>query len=89
MSTNTVRNGSSVVLNYKVSLPYRRLWNYTVLAYDCKEHTLLETNELSNTFFKFYVRYYVQMIAIDDDHFQAPMTFRTSQSLPLNMVKSE
>ena len=59
MSTITVRNGSSVVL--KVSLPYRRLWNYTVLAYDCEEHSLLETNELSNTFL--YTRY-VQMIAI-------------------------
>ena len=48
MPTITVRNGSSVVLT--VSLPYRRLWNYTVLAYDCEEHPLLETNEQSNTF---------------------------------------
>ena len=42
-----VRNDTSVSLT--VSLPYRRLWNYTVLAYDCEEHPLLETNELSNS----------------------------------------
>ena len=84
MSTIAVKNGSSVVLT--ASLPYGRLWNYTVLAYDCEEHPLLEINELSKSFL--YTRY-LQISAIDNDHFQALMIFRTSQSLPLNLVKSE
>ena len=46
ISTIAVKNGSSVVLT--VSLPYRKLWTYTVLAHGCEEHPLLETNELSN-----------------------------------------
>ena len=33
---------------YEVTLPYRRLWNYTLLAYGCKEHPITETTELSN-----------------------------------------
>ena len=45
MPTYVVRNGISVML--KVSLPYRRLWNYIVLAHGCEEHPLLEINELS------------------------------------------
>ena len=40
-----VRNGISIMLT--ASLPYRRIWNYTVLAQGCEEHPLLETNELS------------------------------------------
>ena len=28
-------------------IPRRRLWNYTMLAYDCGQHPLLDTSELS------------------------------------------
>ena len=35
----------SVVLEV-VSLPFRRLWNYTVFAQSCEEHPLTETMEL-------------------------------------------
>ena len=47
-STVATRNGSSVIL--QVSLPYRMLWNYTVLAYDCEEHPLSTNNELSTKY---------------------------------------
>ena len=33
---------------YKIALPYQRLWNYTLLAYGCKQHPITETTELSN-----------------------------------------
>ena len=33
---------------YEVILPYRRLWNYTLLAHGCEEHAITETTELSN-----------------------------------------
>ena len=33
---------------YEVTLPYRRLWNYTLLAHGCEEHAITETTELSN-----------------------------------------
>ena len=33
---------------YEVMLPFRRLWNYTLLAYGSEEHLLTETTELSN-----------------------------------------
>ena len=39
----TVTNGMVIL---KVSLPYRRLWNYTVLVYDCEDYPLMEEKEL-------------------------------------------
>ena len=33
---------------YEVMLPFRRLWNFTLLAYGCEEHPVTETTELSN-----------------------------------------
>ena len=33
---------------FRVSLPFRRLWNYTVLARGCTEHPLTNSTLLSN-----------------------------------------
>ena len=45
MNTTAVKNGTSLML--KVSLPYRRLWNCTVLAHECEEHVVVNATELS------------------------------------------
>ena len=41
-----IRNQSSVI--FEVTLPYRRLWRYTVLAHGCDQHPVTTTTNLSN-----------------------------------------
>ena len=43
-----MRNISLVM--FQVLLPFRRLWNYTVLAYGCDEHPLTNSTLLSNNY---------------------------------------
>ena len=45
MPTTAVKGETSLLL--KVSLPYRRLWNCTVLAHACEEHVVVNATELS------------------------------------------
>ena len=47
MPTVIMKSGRSIVLELAQSLPYRRLWNYTILAYGCEEHPITDTTELS------------------------------------------
>ena len=42
-----LRDGGLVTLEIHLFLPFRRLWNYTVLAYGCEEHPITETTQLS------------------------------------------
>ena len=44
--TIVMRNASSIIL--QVSLLYRRLWTYTVLAHGCNEHMVMGDTHLSN-----------------------------------------
>lgn len=43
---------------FQVSLPLRRLWNYTVQAYGCNEHPLMETTLLSNRIMYMYTIFF-------------------------------
>ena len=40
-----IENESSLL--FQVSLPSRRLWNYTVLAHGCDKHPVMDTTFLS------------------------------------------
>ena len=42
-----LRDGGSVTLETHLFLSFRRLWNYTILAYGCEEHPIIETTQLS------------------------------------------
>ena len=50
MNTTAIQTDSLLML--KVSLPYRRLWNGTVLTHECEEHVVMNTTELSKKFFQ-------------------------------------
>ena len=43
---SNVENMTLVV--FQVPLPFRRLWNYTMLANGCDEHPLMNSTPLSN-----------------------------------------
>ena len=45
--TIAIRNERSILLEVMKKLSFRRLWNYTVLAYGCDEHPVTKTMELS------------------------------------------
>ena len=40
--------GNMTFIVFRVPLPFRRLWNYTVLAHGCDEHPLTNSTLLSN-----------------------------------------
>ena len=40
--------GNMTFVVFRVPLPFRRLWNYTVLAHGCDEHPLTNSTLLSN-----------------------------------------
>ena len=65
-------------------IPTKTLWNALLLAYGCQSDTVVKGVELSE--FIIAIQSCLYMLKIG---FQAPMIFRTSQSLPLNLVKSE
>ena len=44
-----MRVGGLITLEAHLFLPFRRLWNYTVLAYGCEGHPIMETAQLSTT----------------------------------------
>ena len=44
--SNLTMYESSMII--QVLLPYRRLWNCTILAYGCKEHPIIEAIQISN-----------------------------------------
>ena len=39
------------ILVFQVALPYRRLWNYTVLAHGCDQHPVMSASSISNNYY--------------------------------------
>ena len=81
MATTVSKNENSVVM-LEVLLPLRRLLNYTVLAYGCDEHPVMEATELSNVS-NVPVMHHNNIITLCS---QAPMTFRICPSILLILV---
>ena len=80
------RSGEMVNMSVDGEIPTKTLWNASLLAYGCQSDTVVKVVELSEfdrvltIKLKLTKRFHI---------FQALMIFRTSQSLPLNLVKSE
>ena len=85
------RSGEMVNMSVDGEIPTKTLWNASLLAYGCQLDTVLKGVELS----EFGSRVLIMRIKLISQPnvfiyiFQALMIFRTSQSLPLNLVKSE
>ena len=48
--TNMVVKNTGVAM-FQVPLPFRRLWNYILLAHGCDQHPLTKTAPLSNNYY--------------------------------------
>ena len=79
------RCGEMVNMNVDGEIPTKTLWNASLLAYGCQSDTVVKGVELSKSMTEIQSCHEICFI----DQFQALMIFRTSQSLPLNLVKSE
>ena len=81
MPTTILKNGNSVM--FEAFHPFRRRLNYTVLAYGCDEHPVMEATELSNAFNvdDIYLLPHITTLCS-----QVPMTFKICQSILLILV---
>ena len=80
------RSGEMVNMSVDGEIPTKTLWNASLLAYGCHSDTVVKGVELSKSTTEIL---FCHENLLHSDEFQVLMTFRTSQSLPLNLVNSE